>query len=295
MLSSDPKKIRSTGNRVPRRVPFTREAQIEWGILARNATSRRVPFTREAQAEWGILARNAIRRQITKVSSPPNNRKHDRQITHTLWGVHRVSRVSLDSAELAKVVADARPARGNRRELRKPTRPVNRGERDRWKRVQFHLRRLSWRALNDIAKRGAAEPTVDELATALITYVWDELSKLVHEEEPGAGRIGRDRVQFLDGSEAVDRVAYNAARYALRNPGEAARYMAEMQRRGSKGGAKSKRGRDWGEDEIRSLQRLMISRPGLTVKQQAVELRLSLRTTERVRAELRKRELDQKQ
>jgi hypothetical protein len=199
----------------------------------------------------------------------------------------------VDGETLAQIVSDAKTKRGKRRTLRAPTPPRAIGDASMYARTRKHLRRLARRVLHDLAMADRPMPTPEALAEALEAYVWDRLDRHVYFQEPGeARRSRRERLVMLDGPEAVERVSGNAARYALRDPDEPARYVAEMRRRASVGGSKSKRRPEWERDpsKLDALAALMAAEPHLTVSKLADRLGVSPRTITNMRAVLRKRD-----
>lgn len=154
-----------------------------------------------------------------------------------------------------------------------------------FRRTKFHLRRLARRALNDLAKTGHPVPELADLAEALAALVWDDYSELVYVREPGGEPLGRMGPRWLDGDDAVRRVAASAARYALSN--WTPDYIEERQRRGAKGGRNSRRGPSKATQA--NLARL-IELGDLTVAQQVAETGLTESTVKRLRK--KKAELD---
>ncbi len=258
--------------------------------------TRRVPFTRAAQAELGTLTRYAIRHQqartITKNGSA-NESTHDnqdraRKITHSSprAAINDQQLLPADAATLARTLASAWKKRGKRRTLRLPTPPRAMGDASMYERTRKHLRRLARRLLHDLVLAHRSMPTVDELAAALEQYVWERLDQHVRVQEPGSPRAsGRERHAVLDGPEAVERVTRDAATYALRDPDEPRRYVAENRRRASAGGARSKRRHAWETNP--SLLDELAALGGSTAQEQADHFRCSLRTITEMRKALR--------
>jgi hypothetical protein len=156
--------------------------------------------------------------------------------------------------------------------------PRKRGERSTFKRVRFHLRRLARRTLNDLAKAGHPIPERSALTDALAAYVSAELSRLVYIREPGGSSLGRQGFRYLNGDGAVRRVAASAARYTLEH--WSADYMAEVQRRASLGGQRSRRGPSKATAD--NLAALAAMHDGLTHQQRADALQVSLSTEKRL-------------
>jgi hypothetical protein len=118
---------------------------------------------------------------------------------------------------------------------------------------------------------------VEVLADALASYVWEEHGGLIFYREPGGAPLGRAAPRWLDGDEAVRRVAVSAASYSLRrwNPTRVMRHQLWS----AAGGRKSRRGPSKATAEnARLLAHLMETEPHLTVPQLASELDVSERT-----------------
>lgn len=240
--------------------------------------NRRVPFARNVIAPLKPA-------QITKTRTGSDNQNSPAQITHC--SPRAIDNYAGPGAaqHLADVVRNARNERGKRMQLRRPSKTRS-ARAPMFDRVNIHLRRLSRRALNDLAKTGHPEPTLDALAAALAAYVWELCGDLVYMQEQGEAH-GSSRelgAQFLDGAEAVERVTYSAARYALRTPGEHSRYMRDLQRRASTGGTKSKRKPEWVRDP--TLLEKLARHDGKTIPQQAAAMGVSVSTIKRMRADL---------
>ncbi|MEV7633615.1 hypothetical protein AB0N64_14545 [Microbacterium sp. NPDC089318] len=151
--------------------------------------------------------------------------------------------------------------------------------------MRKHLRDVARNALNDLHLAGRPVPTVDALADALAAYVWDECEHLVHIQAPGEPRrTGRERDRMLNGAEAVERVARNAAAYRLDR--WSPDYIAEMQRLGGIGGQRSRRGPTWTDADLDALAAL----DGLTVDEQAVRLDMRPSMIKRMRRALADRD-----
>lgn len=151
--------------------------------------------------------------------------------------------------------------------------------------VNLHLRRLARRALNDRAMRGeVAPPAAALLAGALAEYVRTECAAVLYFQEDGEPRASsRERRAWIDGSRAIDAVAWSAACYALAR--WSPEYIRTMQERGRRGGRCSKRSPTWSDADLDALAALT----GLTVSAQAVRLGRSARTVERMRRAVRDR------
>lgn len=156
-------------------------------------------------------------------------------------------------------------------------------------RMRKHLRDVARNALNDLHLAGHPVPTLDALADALAAYVWDECGRLVYIQAPGEPRrTGRERDRQLNGAEAVERVARNAADYRLTR--WTPEFIAEMQRLGAVGGSISRRPPT--KATTANLDRLAALPPGLTVAEQAEALDLSPATVKRLRNALRERDVE---
>lgn len=243
-------------------------------------TPRRVPFSREAVAEFAAVDERRHRDtwEFWRLQSSSSGHCKVAYSYPEGEGAQGTER----HAHLLDVVKQARVARGNRTRLRSPVPPRLAGHRSLFARMNWHLRRLARRALDEWFVHGHDAPTVDDLAAALAAYVWDEHRKLIYYREPGGDSLGRAAPRWLAGDGAVRRVAASAAGYALRrwNPMDVMR----RQLASAAGGRKSRRGASKAtEANIARLRKL----DGLTVAEQARELNCSERTVYSMRARLR--------
>lgn len=222
-----------------------------------------------------LLASTAIESTVS------NNQNYESQITHTL------PRVSVENGELdslLRMLIAARAARGKRKVLRVPNVRKSNTDSGVFDRVRLHLRRLARRTLNDLAKADMRIPDEAALTAALAAYVRDQCSGVVRMREPGMPSLSsRERRLYLDGADAVDRVALSAARYAIE--GWTPDYILERQRRGAKGGKVSKR-----PTARLALLDSLEGMADLTPQKQAAELGVSRATLFRMKADLRERE-----
>ena len=233
---------------------------------------RRVSFTHVQVAEFAAV-------DARRISSD----WHDWRVQSKSLGRCKVSNsypgrvTSAQSGHLAEVVNEARQARGERKQLRAPTPPPRAGQRPLFARMNWHLRRVARRALDEWFVHGHDAPAVDDLAAALAAYVWTEHGDLIHYREPGAEPLGRRGPRWLAGDDAVRRVAMSAASYALRkwNPLRVMKHRLAS----AAGGMKSRRGPSKATAErFAALAKLMADEPRLTRQQQAERLGVSLST-----------------
>jgi hypothetical protein len=165
--------------------------------------------------------------------------------------------------------------------MRRPAVATRQERRTGYDRVSLHLRRLARRVLND---RGPDTPELGTLRAALEAYVFSQLEHFIIRDEPGDPRALRlQRHAMLGDEAAVYRVARAAARYTLGT--WSADYIAEQRRRGAAGGRSSRRGSTWTAAQLDALATLQ----GLTVEQQAAELKLAPAMVKRMRSALRQR------
>lgn len=118
-------------------------------------------------------------------------------------------------SDLVQTLIEARAARGDRREMRVPTR--RKGMRSAmFDVVGLHLRRLARRVMNDREKAGLPEIPEMTLAAAMAKYTRDECEHVIYVHEHGEqSASSRERRAWIDGDRAVDAVSRSAARYAL--------------------------------------------------------------------------------
>jgi len=245
--------------------------------------SRRVPFTRASVAAFAAV--DARRRSEfldywslqTKRTRPLPG---DCKVTQDPPGGSRSSS-EVQRERLVAVVKDARRARGNRKQLRRPRRPRRKGDTSMFRRMRGHLRETARRALNDLARARQPIPEAEPLAEALAALVWDEYRDLIQYREPGSPPLGRARFAFLD-DEAVERVAASAARYVLAR--WSPDYIREQQVRGAKGGRRSRRGPS--KATLANVARLR-ELEGLSAAKAAAELGVSVSTVYAMRRTLR--------
>lgn len=186
-------------------------------------------------------------------------------------------------------LVNALRARGCRKAMRKPaaTQPESyysqRGRKtaSAWHRSHRHLRRLAFRALNDLTGEGFAPPDADTLAEAFSRYADERLSHLYltwDETKPS----GFEKWAFMPECEVE-----NLARFTARVVGEEWRpeWINAARLSGRKGGRKSRRGPAWTDTDLDRLTHLQ----GLTREKQAGELGFGIRTIARMRVALRER------
>lgn len=243
-------------------------------------SSGRVPFTRATVAAFAAVDARRLRSDWDFWRLQSNSLGHCK-VANSYPEAEKKEIAEL-LAHLTEVVMQARQARGNRTQLRAPTPPRKAGHRSLFARMNWHLRRLARRALDEWFIHGHDAPAVDDLAAALAAYVWAEHGKLIHYREPGGDPLGRSAPRWLAGDDAVRRVAASAAGYALRrwNPLDVMR----RQLASAAGGRRSRRGAS--KVTVVNLGRLR-DLQGLTAAQQARELDCSERTIYAMRAQLR--------
>ncbi len=181
---------------------------------------------------------------------------------------------------LVNALIAARAARGNRQQLRRPTIPRSTSDASIYSRMRSHLRKLTWRALNDQAKAGHDAPPVEVLADALAAYVSQECPRTMLDVAPGDPRPSSRQAHARLTPGALERLTLGAARYVLDR--WTPDYIQEQQRRGARGGSTSKRGSKWTVADLEFLA----ANPG-TVAAQADALSTSAATVKRMRAALR--------
>lgn len=242
--------------------------------------AQRVPFSRAAVVAFAAVDARRIRADWEAWRLQSNFLRHCKVANSYPGRTSTGETVHL--AHLSEVVNQARLARGNRKMLRRPARPHKAGQRSLFARMNWHLRRVARRALDEWFIHGHDAPAVDDLAAALAALVWSEYSELVYVRAPGGDPLGRTAPRWLDGDDAVRRVAASAARYAL--PRWNPMRVIRRQLSSAAGGRKSRRGPSKATPaNLARLRKL----DGLTAAQQAEELGLSVRTVYGMRTQLR--------
>lgn len=197
-----------------------------------------------------------------------------------------------DVEALGRYLTAARQPRGKRRKrLLAPRRPKpsgwysrDRARRSAWSRAYRHLMVVGYRALNDMSLAGYLLPPDEEsFAEALIEYVHRHLGHLIEVRAPGedspSGFMKWEAI-YLDG---LDRLVEVTTTNLLGDwePD----WIHERVEAGRRGGKRSRRGPTWSAADLDRLTALH----GLTVAQQAEQLRRTPRTVERMRKALRDR------
>lgn len=199
----------------------------------------------------------------------------------------------LDERILLSALRCASEARGKRKQMREPplgtmkvhAKTQGRGRKSGFSRMRRYLNRLGTRALNDLARRGHAHPTVEQLNAAFDVIVQERLSKFEKSSAHSGGERPSKFEKWAYVDEAgVERLTELCAAETIRDWDPDFLKVAAL--RGRVGGTRSRRAPLWLTDG--SLEKLA-ALDGETVAEQARALKLSTATIERMRRYLRER------
>lgn len=235
----------------------------------------RVPFTDAARVHFAAVDARRVRAQWEDWKLQSNSLGYCKVANNYPDGEGRGAANYL--VHLGETVKEARRGRGNRKQLRAPSRPTRAGHTSLFARMNWHLRRVARRALDQWFIHGHDAIDVEQLGAALAEYVREEHGRLVYYREPGEGPLGRTAPRWLDGDGAVERVAMSAASYALRRWSPT--NVMKQQLRSAAGGRKSRRGATKTTPQnAQRLATLLAAEPHLTVKQLALRLDMKERS-----------------